>query len=125
MTRLTRDGTAEPVLRDQILRRKRRQEHINSPCSADQEQDWQPYPVDPYEDKLRDTVVRVQSVRDGVDSPPRVWSDHTRLCDAGVRWFEVLKQTSGSNWKDAVQVLGSTQILIIERFRCVQIFFKQ
>ena len=30
-----RDGTAEPVLRDQILRR-------------DHEQDWQPYPVDPF-----------------------------------------------------------------------------
>ena len=34
MSRLTRDGTAEPVSRDQF--------------SADHEQDWQPYPVDPY-----------------------------------------------------------------------------
>ena len=48
MSRLKRDGTAEPVSRDQILRHVRRQGNIHSPCSADQEQDWQPYPVDPY-----------------------------------------------------------------------------
>ena len=35
-------------LRDQILRRARRRGNINFPCSADHEQDWQPYPVDPY-----------------------------------------------------------------------------
>ena len=46
MSRLTRDGTAEPVLRD--LRRKRRQGNTQFPCSADHEQNWQPYPVDPY-----------------------------------------------------------------------------
>ena len=48
MSRLTRDGTAEHVWRDQILRRDRGQGNINFPCSADHEQDWQPYPVDPY-----------------------------------------------------------------------------
>ena len=48
MSRLTRDGTAEPVSRDQIFRRVRGQGNIHSPCSADHEQDWQPYPVDPY-----------------------------------------------------------------------------
>ena len=50
MSRLTRDdGTAEPVTRDQILRRERGQENIHFlPGSADHEQDWQPYPVDPY-----------------------------------------------------------------------------
>ena len=47
-SRLTRDGTAEPVSRDQILRHARGQGNIHSPCSADHEQDWQPYPVDPY-----------------------------------------------------------------------------
>ena len=35
MSRLTRDGTAEPVSRDQILRRQRGQGNINFPCSAD------------------------------------------------------------------------------------------
>ena len=48
MSRLTRDGTAEPDSRDQILRRARGQGNIRFPCSADYEQDWQPYPVDPY-----------------------------------------------------------------------------
>ena len=48
MSRLTRDGTAEPVSRDQILRHARGQGNINFPCSAEHEQDWQPYPVDPY-----------------------------------------------------------------------------
>ena len=48
MIRLTRDGTAEPVSRDQILRHVRGQGNIHFPCSADHEQDWQPYPVDPY-----------------------------------------------------------------------------
>ena len=48
MSRLTQDGTAEPVLRDQILRHARGQGKYYFPCSADHEQDWQPYPVDPY-----------------------------------------------------------------------------
>ena len=41
--RLPRDATAEPVSRNQILRREREQGNINFPCSADHEQDWQPY----------------------------------------------------------------------------------
>ena len=48
MSRLTRDRTAEPVSRDQILKHVREQGNINFPCSADHEQDWQPYRVDPY-----------------------------------------------------------------------------
>ena len=48
MCRLTRDGMAEPVSRDQILGRELGQGTIHFPCSADQEQDCQPYPVDPY-----------------------------------------------------------------------------
>ena len=48
MSRLTRDGTAEPVSRDQILRHARGQGNVHFPCSAEHEQDWQPYPVDPY-----------------------------------------------------------------------------
>ena len=48
MSRLTWHGTAEPDSRDQILRHVRGQGDINFPCSADDEQDWQPYPVDPY-----------------------------------------------------------------------------
>ena len=45
MSRLTRDGTAELVSRDQILRRERGHGNIHFPCSADHdEQDWQPLP---------------------------------------------------------------------------------
>ena len=43
MSKLARDGTAEPVSRDQILRRERGQRIIHFPCSAaDHGQDWQP-----------------------------------------------------------------------------------
>ena len=48
ISRLTPDGTAEPVSRDQTLRHARGQGNINFPCSADHEQDWQSHPVDPY-----------------------------------------------------------------------------
>ena len=48
MSRLTRGGPAEPVSRDQTLRRELRQENFPFPCSADHVQDLQPYPVDPY-----------------------------------------------------------------------------
>ena len=49
MSRLTRDGTAKPVSRGQILRRERGHGNINFPCSADYgQEDWQPYPDDPY-----------------------------------------------------------------------------
>ena len=44
MSGLTRDGTAELVSRDQILRHAREQGNVYFPCSADHEQDWQPYP---------------------------------------------------------------------------------
>ena len=48
MGRLTWDGTAEPVSRDQIRRHGGDREIFIFSCSADHEQDWQPYPVDPY-----------------------------------------------------------------------------
>ena len=47
-------GTAEPVSRNQILRGARGQENIYFPCSADHEQDWQPYLVDPHSAKNHD-----------------------------------------------------------------------
>ena len=40
---MTLDGTAEPVSRDQILRRERVQGNAHFLCSADHVQDWQPY----------------------------------------------------------------------------------
>ena len=48
MSRLTRDGTAEPVSQDHIHRREWGQGSIYFPCSADHDQDSQPYAVDPY-----------------------------------------------------------------------------
>ena len=48
MGRPMRDGIAESVSRDQILRRERRQGNIHLPCSVPHKQDWQPYLVDPY-----------------------------------------------------------------------------
>ena len=46
---MTRDGTADPVLRDQILGANGDRQTSIFPCSADDEQDyWQLYPVDPH-----------------------------------------------------------------------------
>ena len=45
---MTRDGTAEPISRDQILRCECGQGNIDLPSSADHVQDGQPYPVDPH-----------------------------------------------------------------------------
>ena len=44
MSRLTRDGTAEPISRGQILRRERGQGNGYFSCSADHVRDWQPLP---------------------------------------------------------------------------------
>ena len=74
MSSLTRDGTAEPVSRDQILRREHGpQGNINFPCSGDHEQDWQPYPVDSYSSHMCDqtyTHTALSGVR--IDSYSRV-----------------------------------------------------
>ena len=51
---LARDGTAEPVAPDKILRRERGQGNIRFPYAAYHEQDWQPYPVDLYSAKSND-----------------------------------------------------------------------
>ena len=50
ISRLTRDGTAETVSRDQILRRELNadREKVHFPCSADHVQDGQPHTVAPY-----------------------------------------------------------------------------
>ena len=48
MSRPTRDGIAEPVSRDHILRRERGRGNNIFPCSADHVQAWQPYPYSRY-----------------------------------------------------------------------------
>ena len=45
MSRVTRDGTAKPVSRDQILTREHEYGKIFFPFAADHEQDWQSYTV--------------------------------------------------------------------------------
>ena len=55
MSGLTRDETAEPVSRDQNLRRARGQEKHHFSWLADHEQDWQLYLVDPYSAKRVNT----------------------------------------------------------------------
>ena len=64
MSRLTRDGNAIPVSRDQILRREREQGNINVPRSADYEQDWQLYPVDPYSAKCDNHITYIHRLPD-------------------------------------------------------------
>ena len=66
MSRLKGDGTAEPVSRDQILSTGRGQGNIHFPCSADHEQDWHLYPIDPYSCYMCDnTYYRVKFSRVG------------------------------------------------------------
>ena len=48
MSRITRDGMAEPVSRDLRRLNERGQGNIHVPCSADHKEDWKPYTVDPY-----------------------------------------------------------------------------
>ena len=78
MSRLTRDGTAEPVSRDQILRHARGHGNVHFPCSADHEQDWQPYPVDPYSAKCDDHTYSavfiniVDTVQTVINTPRRI-----------------------------------------------------
>ena len=85
MSRLTRDGMAEPVSRDQILRHARGQGNISFPCSADYEQDWQPYPVDPYS-AIRDdhTYTYIHTSEDRRKATPEdTCTDHQVCCTLG------------------------------------------
>ena len=70
MSRLTWDGTAERVSCDKILRRKRGQGNAYFPCSADDEQDWQPYPVDLYSVICDDRIyIHISKVISGFERP--------------------------------------------------------
>ena len=83
MSRLTRDGTAEPVSRDQILSHERGQGNIYFPCSTDHEQDWEPYTVDPYSCYMCD----------------RAYIHHTNTEDTGsVGYSSVCYITSRIGW---------------------------
>ena len=75
---MTRDGTAEPVSRDQILRHARGQGNVHFTCSADHEQDWQPYPVDPYSAICDDhTYIYTYNIAEDPSSVPQTIQDTT------------------------------------------------
>ena len=59
MSGLARDGTAGPVSREQIFRRERGQGENDFPGSADHEQDWQPYSIDPYSGEVNVLIIRI------------------------------------------------------------------
>ena len=80
--KLARDGTAEPVSRDQILRDARGQGNIHFPCSADHEQGWQPYPVDPYSAICNDhTYIHICD-----DHTPPLGRMNAAI-DSGIEWL--------------------------------------
>ena len=59
---MTRDGTAKSVSRGQIFRRVWGQENLFFSSSADHEQYWQPYTVDPYSALSDDHTSKVSGV---------------------------------------------------------------
>ena len=91
MSRLTRDGTAEPVSRDQILRRESGQGNNIFPCLADNVQDWQPYAVDTHSCHIcnhtstHTTAMRRRVTR--VLSAARTFSPLAGVCSDGVDAF--------------------------------------
>ena len=95
MIRLTRDGTAEPASRDQMLRRERGRGNIHLPCRADHEQDWQPYAVDPCSCYMCDHAYMVlKSTRENVEQ--------TTLCMFStdeISWWVAKYFTSKSGYR--------------------------
>ena len=63
MSRPTRDGTAELISRDQIFRCERGRGNIIFPYSADHDQDWQPYPVDPDSTTVLQHVITINTCK--------------------------------------------------------------
>ena len=61
--------TAEPVSRDEILRRVRGQGNSHFPCPADHEQDMQPYPVDPYSATCDDHTYSSKCIYSSIQYP--------------------------------------------------------
>ena len=107
MSRLTRDGTAEPVSRDQILRHARGQGNIHFSCSADYEQDWQPYPVDPYS-AICDDHTYTQSIIDPSWEDQCEWHRMARLIGADCAVMCNLTNTHTHTHTHTHTVVGGT-----------------
>ena len=89
MSRLTRDETVEPISRGQILRRERGQGNLHFPCTADHEQDWQSYPVDPHSCYMVITIHphNLLNIKHTKNQPERAnRNSHVMLCS-----YEVLR----------------------------------
>ena len=65
---------------DQTLRRARGRGNINFPCSPDHEQDWQPYPVDPYSAICDDHTYIHTAVREGMRTPKKEGKEYMHAC---------------------------------------------
>ena len=105
MSRLTRDGTAEPVSRDQILRHVRGQGNTHFPCSTDHEQDWQPYPVDPYSAKYVMTIHTVWNSKNRLSYVVSIYLTFSSL------FFPFSQATCKNGWACILQInkpIGST-----------------
>ena len=87
MSRLTRDETAEPVSRDQIISRERGQGNIIFSCSADHVQDWQPYPVDAHSSYICDHTSTMRRRVARVLSSARTFPPLAGVCSEGVDAF--------------------------------------
>ena len=114
ISRLTRDGTAEPVSRDQILRHARGQGNINFPCSADHEQDWQPCPVDPYS-AICDDHTYIHTYMPMYDLGV-VSSSRSADCDFTGHLY--LKRITCCLVAFEVAVLGITRCIVVRKKRC-------
>ena len=96
MSSLTRDGMAEP-LRDQILRHARGQGNVHFPCSANSEQDWQPYPVDPYSAICDDHTYIHTYIHSSTYCPEESQCSHVNLltsCAGRFRNVQIFLQTT-------------------------------
>ena len=71
---------AEPISRDQNLRRVRGQGNIHFPCSADHEQDWQPYLVDP-NSGICDNDTYIHTVFKIITNSKKGTAAHRDTCD--------------------------------------------
>ena len=116
MSRLTRDGTAEPVWPD-LFRRERAQGNVNFPCSADHEQDWQPYLVDPYACYMCDHTYTFQCSSKYI--PLESWRTHSRTNKFLNTEFGHCIATFYDRWYKAVLEVGLSACVQVRLKACI------
>ena len=100
MSRLTQDATADSVSRDQVISREWGQGNVNFPCSADHEQDWQPYLVDSYS-AICDAHTYIPGTK--LEAPVR--AERTKIQASYVIMLGLL---SGSTFGESKSIVGYT-----------------